>query len=98
MSNIVIPAELLPVDGRFGSGPSKVRKQQTDALAGVWQSYLGTSHRQAPVRAQVQRLREGLESLFDLPKGYEVILGNGGSTAEARWGQHGLPTTQRCTC
>ena len=81
MSNIVIPAELLPVDGRFGSGPSKVRKAQTDALAGVWQSYLGTSHRQAPVRAQVQRLREGLASLFDLPEGYEVILGNGGSTA-----------------
>ncbi len=81
MSNIVIPAELLPVDGRFGSGPSKVRKEQTDALARVWQSYLGTSHRQATVRNEVQRLREGLASLFNLPDGYEVILGNGGSTA-----------------
>lgn len=81
MSDIRIPAELLPSDGRFGSGPSKVRKAQTDALAGVWQSYLGTSHRQATVRNEVKRLREGLSSLFSLPEGYEVVLGNGGSTA-----------------
>lgn len=81
MSEIVIPTELLPVDGRFGSGPSKVRQEQTDALARVWQSYLGTSHRQSTVRNEVKRLREGLANLFELPKGYEVILGNGGSTA-----------------
>ncbi len=81
MSDIVIPSELLPTDGRFGSGPSKVRKEQTDALAQVWRSYMGTSHRQATVRNEVQRLREGLAALFNLPEGYEVILGNGGSTA-----------------
>lgn len=80
MSDIRIPSELLPADGRFGSGPSKVRKEQTDALAAVWQSYLGTSHRQATVRKEVQRLREGISQLFSLPEGYEVILGNGGST------------------
>ena len=57
MSDIVIPSELLPTDGRFGSGPSKVRKEQTDALAQVWRSYMGTSHRQAAVRNEVQRLR-----------------------------------------
>ncbi len=81
MSDIVIPTELLPADGRFGSGPSKVRKEQTDVLAHVWRSYMGTSHRQATVRNEVQRLREGLSSFFNLPEGYEVILGNGGSTA-----------------
>jgi len=79
--DIRIPAELLPADGRFGAGPSKVRKEQVDALAGVWQSYLGTSHRQKPVKSQVARLREGLRGLFELPDGYEVVLGNGGSTA-----------------
>ena len=78
---ILIPADLLPADGRFGSGPSKVRQEQVTALAGVWQSYLGTSHRQATVKSQVGRLRSGLSSLFSLPDGYEVILGNGGSTA-----------------
>jgi phosphoserine aminotransferase len=81
VSDIVIPSEFLPTDGRFGSGPSKVRKEQTDALAQVWRSYMGTSHRQATVRNEVQRLREGLAQLFNLPEGYEVILGNGGSTA-----------------
>lgn len=80
MSDIRIPSDLLPSDGRFGSGPSKVRKEQTDALASVWQTYMGTSHRQATVRDQVQRLREGLAQLFSLPEGYEVVLGNGGST------------------
>jgi phosphoserine aminotransferase len=80
VSDIRIPSELLPADGRFGSGPSKVRKEQTDALATVWQSYMGTSHRQATVRNEVQRLREGLSQLFSLPDGYEVVLGNGGST------------------
>ncbi len=78
---IRIPADLLPSDGRFGAGPSKVRKEQVDALAGVWQTYLGTSHRQKTVKSQVGRLRSGLAQLFALPDGYEVVLGNGGSTA-----------------
>ena len=80
-AEIRIPADLLPADGRFGSGPSKVRQAQIDALAGVWQSYLGTSHRQTTVKSQVGRLRTGLAQLFSLPEGYEVVLGNGGSTA-----------------
>ncbi|HUR52072.1 MAG TPA: phosphoserine transaminase [Mycobacteriales bacterium] len=77
---IQIPRELLPGDGRFGSGPSKVRVEQLAALqsaAGV----IGTSHRQAPVKAVVGRVREGLATLFSLPDGYEVVLGNGGATA-----------------
>ena len=78
--DITIPASLLPADGRFGSGPSKVRKEQVDALSQVWQSYLGTSHRQKTVKSQVGRLRSGLAQLFGLPDGYEVVLGNGGST------------------
>ena len=81
MADIRIPAELLPVDGRFGSGPSKVRKEQADALAASWQTYLGTSHRQKTVKHEVGRLRAGLRDLFALPEGYEVVLGNGGSTA-----------------
>jgi phosphoserine aminotransferase len=79
--DIRIPDDLLPVDGRFGAGPSKVRREQVDALASVWQTYLGTSHRQKTVKAQVGRLRAGLADLFSLPDGYEVVLGNGGSTA-----------------
>ncbi len=79
--DIRIPADLLPADGRFGSGPSRVRKAQVDALSSVWQTYLGTSHRQKTVKSQVGRLRTGLADLFTLPEGYEVVLGNGGSTA-----------------
>ena len=79
--DIRIPAELLPADGRFGAGPSKVRHAQMEALAKVWQSYMGTSHRQKTVKSQVGRLRTGLSDLFNLPEGYEVVLGNGGSTA-----------------
>jgi phosphoserine aminotransferase len=78
---ISLPASLLPSDGRFGAGPSKVRRAQVDGLAAVWQSYLGTSHRQATVKNEVGRLRSGLAQLFALPDGYEVVLGNGGSTA-----------------
>ena len=78
---IQIPADLKPADGRFGSGPSKVRPAQVEALASVATTYLGTSHRQKTVRSEVQRLREGIAQLFSLPEGYEVILGNGGSTA-----------------
>jgi phosphoserine aminotransferase len=80
MVDISIPADLLPADGRFGAGPSKVRPAQLDALAATGRSYLGTSHRQAPVRAVVARLRSGLSELFSLPDGYEVLLGNGGAT------------------
>ncbi len=76
-----IPSDLLPGDGRFGSGPSKVRVEAVDALAATGKSLLGTSHRQAPVRNLVGRVREGLADLFDLPDGYEVVLGNGGTTA-----------------
>lgn len=77
---ITIPAHLLPSDGRFGSGPSKIRRAQLDALAGPAAALLGTSHRQAPVRALVGRVRAGLAALLDLPDGYEIVLGNGGST------------------
>jgi phosphoserine aminotransferase len=76
-----IPTELLPQDGRFGCGPSKVRPAQIDYLASVGRTVLGTSHRQAPVRNLVAQIREGLGDLFSLPEGYEIILGNGGSTA-----------------
>ena len=78
---LTIPAELLPADGRFGSGPSKIRAEQVAALAATGRELLGTSHRQAPVRALVGRVRAGLAALLDLPEGYEVVLGNGGSTA-----------------
>ena len=78
---ITIPADLLPADGRFGCGPSKVRPETVQALAGVATTYLGTSHRQATVRNQVARVRKGLADLFSLPDGYEVVLGNGGTTA-----------------
>ncbi|MCU0283329.1 MAG: phosphoserine transaminase [Candidatus Nanopelagicales bacterium] len=80
-TTITIPADLLPADGRFGCGPSKVRVEQVDALRGVATSLLGTSHRQKPVKSQVGRVRAGLAELFALPEGYEVILGNGGTTA-----------------
>ena len=74
-----IPADLLPVDGRFGCGPSKVRPEQLVHLA-AHAALLGTSHRQAPVKDLVGRVRSGLAELFRLPEGYEVLLGNGGST------------------
>lgn len=79
--SIIIPADLLPSDGRFGCGPSKVRPEQVDYLASFGRTVLGTSHRQKPVKDLVRRVREGLSSLFDLPEGYEVVLGNGGATA-----------------
>ncbi len=79
--DISIPASLLPADGRFGCGPSKVRPEAVRALADVGTSYLGTSHRQEGVRAVVRSVRDGLRSLFALPDGWEIVLGNGGSTA-----------------
>ena len=78
---ITIPADLLPVDGRFGCGPSKVRPSAMAALAAEAGEYMGTSHRQAPVKFMVSRLRNAVAELFALPDGYEVILGNGGTTA-----------------
>ena len=81
MTGIDIPEDLKPADGRFGCGPSKVRPEQLDALADWGARYLGTSHRQSPVRAVVSRVRSGVSELFSLPGGYEVILGNGGTTA-----------------
>ncbi|TFV63295.1 UNVERIFIED_ORG: phosphoserine transaminase [Bacillus sp. AZ43] len=79
--SIQIPAELLPADGRFGCGPSKVRPEALRALAGDGAAVMGTSHRQAPVKNLVGEIRAGLRQLFDLPDGYEVVLGNGGTTA-----------------
>jgi phosphoserine aminotransferase len=78
---IIIPEALKPADGRFGAGPSKVRVEALAALGATGSSLLGTSHRQAPVKNQVARVREGLAALFSLPEGYEVVLGNGGATA-----------------
>ncbi len=79
-TSLTIPTELKPADGRFGCGPSKVRPAQLQALAAAGDLF-GTSHRQAPVKNLVGRVRDGLRQLFSLPDGYEVILGNGGSTA-----------------
>ena len=81
MAQIQIPADIRPADGRFGAGPSKVRPEALTALAATGTSLLGTSHRQAPVKNLVKAVREGVSSLFSLPEGYEVVLGNGGSTA-----------------
>ena len=80
-TSITIPADLLPKDGRFGAGPSKVRQEQIDALAAASKTILGTSHRQAPVKNLVGSVREGLNQFFRAPEGYEVVLGVGGSTA-----------------
>src|SRR4051794_30874999 len=80
-SALLIPDELKPADGRFGSGPSKVRPAQLEHLAEHGTGVMGTSHRQAAVKGVVKRVREGLRELFSLPAGYEVALGNGGTTA-----------------
>ncbi|CAO1653032.1 phosphoserine transaminase [Salinibacterium sp. NYA9b] len=81
MPSLTIPTDLLPSDGRFGAGPSKVRPEQIEHLVSSARNILGTSHRQAPVRDLVGRVRSGLGELFQIPEGYEVVLGNGGSTA-----------------
>jgi len=80
-AQLTIPADLKPADGRFGCGPSKVRPEQLTALTTTGAALFGTSHRQAPVKNLVGRVREGLRELFSAPDGYEVILGNGGATA-----------------
>src|SRR5690242_10433381 len=79
--SIRIPDDIKPADGRFGSGPGKVRPEAVRALLGVAGSYLGTSHRQKTVKDQVARLRRGIAEMFSAPDGYEVILSNGGTTA-----------------
>ncbi len=78
--SIQIPNELLPNDGRFGSGPSLVREEAVNSLSTVSKNYLGTSHRQSAVKEMVQRLQEGIASLFELPNDWEILLGNGGAT------------------
>jgi phosphoserine aminotransferase len=80
-TSLVLPADLKPSDGRFGCGPSKVRPEQLARLAADGAAVLGTSHRQKPVKSLVGRVRAGLRDLFALPDGYEVMLGNGGTTA-----------------
>lgn len=81
MPDYVISQDTLPRDGRFGSGPSKVPTDRLDALAATGTTLMGTSHRQAPVKALVRRVREGLGELLGLPDGHEVVLGNGGTHA-----------------
>ncbi len=76
---LTIPADLLPADGRFGSGPSKVPVERLEALTATGASLMGTSHRQAPVKGLVRRVKEGVAELFSLPEGHEVVLSNGGS-------------------
>ncbi|WP_053204637.1 phosphoserine transaminase [Jiangella muralis] len=78
---VQIPDDLKPADGRFGAGPSKVRPEALAALAAQGGAVLGTSHRQAPVKNLVHRVREGVAALLGLPEGYQVVLGNGGTTA-----------------
>jgi phosphoserine aminotransferase len=81
ITSLEIPQEIRPADGRFGCGPSKVRPEQLEVLSGAAAAIMGTSHRQKPVRDVVGRVRGGLRELFALPDGYEVVLGNGGTTA-----------------
>ncbi|MGQ1837552.1 phosphoserine transaminase [Kocuria turfanensis] len=80
-AHVTIPQHLLPADGRFGAGPSKVRPEQVDAVARAGAGLLGTSHRQAPVRRLVGSVREGLAQFLRLPEDHEVLLGLGGATA-----------------
>src|SRR5205085_5837578 len=80
-TSLQIPDALKPADGRFGSGPSKVRPEQLEHLAAGGVGIMGTSHRQKPVKDLVARVRGGLRDLFSLPDGYEIALGNGGATA-----------------
>jgi phosphoserine aminotransferase len=94
-ADIRIPHDLLPADGRFGCGPSKVRPEAVDALAAAAGGYLGTSHRQKGVRSVVARLRSGLAQLLSLPPGYEVLLGNGGTTCF--WDAATFCLVERCS-
>src|SRR6188472_1304272 len=87
---LTIPADLKPADGRFGAGPSKIQTSHLDALAATGSTLMGTSHRQAPVRQVVGRVRDGLAAFFSMPADYEVVLGNGGATAFWDVATHGL--------
>jgi phosphoserine aminotransferase len=80
-TSLTLPDDIKPSDGRFGSGPSKVRPEQLHALSTSAAAIFGTSHRQAPVKDLVGRVRNGLRDYFSVPDGYEVVLGNGGATA-----------------
>ena len=80
LATLTLPADLLPKDGRFGCGPSKVRPEQLDAVLAAGTSVIGTSHRQPPVKQVVGAVRRGIADLFNLPDGWEVVLGNGGTT------------------
>lgn len=88
--DIELPAELIPADGRFGSGPARIDRAAIDALAATGESYLGTSHRSKGVRSVVRAIRRGLDDLYDLPDGYEILLGVGGTTAFWGAATHGL--------
>ena len=79
MAQIVIPENLKPLDGKFGCGPSRMRKEQFDAFSEFGKTYMGTSHRQAPIKALVGDLKSGLLDMLNAPEGYEIILGNGGA-------------------
>lgn len=92
MDELQLPDDIRPKDGRFGSGPSKVRQDSVDALARVAPTLLGTSHRQPAVKDQVARVRSGLRAFFSLPPDYEVVLGNGGATLFWDAAIHGLIT------
>ena len=81
MAHVTLPREILPTDGRFGCGPSKIRSEQLASLTGPGSVLMGTSHRQSPIKSLVGQVRMGLSDLLRLPEGYEIILGNGGSTA-----------------
>ncbi len=81
---ITIPANLLPADGRFGSGPSKVRDQQLDYI-NQHSKLLGTSHRQKPIKNIVAGIQEKMATLFALPSNYEVLLTNGGASLMCLW-------------
>jgi phosphoserine aminotransferase len=81
ITSVEIPDDLKPADGRFGSGPSRVRHAQLEYVSGAGAAIMGTSHRQKPVKSLVGRVRAGISTLFSLPDGYEVVLGNGGTTA-----------------
>src|SRR5690606_39578642 len=93
VTELQIPTELLPADGRFGSGPAKIRPETVKALAVERADLLGTSHRQAPIRGLVAEVRAGLAELFRLPDGYQVVLGNGGATL--LWGLAGASLSRR---
>ena len=90
MTDVRIPADLLPADGRFGSGPSKVPQDAVERLASAAPTLLGTSHRRPAVKELVARTRAGLRELFALPDGYEVVLGNGGASLFWDASVHGL--------